>query len=218
MRHLSALHLTDRVGNSTLKDIICHCPNLQELSFYIKTKKNTLNCIGSKGAGVADIFGALADRAKCLKSLMVHGIICDLNQAKQLARISTLRILTCSFSSADCVLALRYLTLLEELRISFKSDVNISSIYLDMIRECTQLYLLSIMDFNVQLDFAFKAAEVRKEFLNRRPLVLLIYGHRNSTIDPTAAAIDKKLVIYRSMTLQELLKLRNMCNWSIIAI
>ncbi|KRF85110.1 uncharacterized protein Dvir_GJ25761 [Drosophila virilis] len=207
MRQLRALHLTDRVGNSSLKDIIYHCSNLQELSFYIKTKKNNINCTTLKGTGATDIFGALADSAKCLKSLIVHGIICDLNQAKQLAGISTLRILKCSFANADCVLALRNLTLLEELRISFKCDVNISSIYLDLIRECAHLYLLSIVDFNVQPDFAIKAAEVRKEFVNRRPLVLQIYGHRNSTIEPTAADIDKRLVIYRCMTLQELLKL-----------
>ncbi|XP_023167640.1 uncharacterized protein LOC111597261 isoform X2 [Drosophila hydei] len=204
MTYLSTLHLSDEVGSSMLKDIVLYCPLLRELSFHFKPQNNSLNCIR---VGKSNIFGALADRAKYLKILSVSGIISDLYDAEQLARISSLNILRCSFSNEDCVLALGQLNLLEELRIVSCCFTNIALKYLELIRACSKLTLLSIMDFRISSDFGSMAATVLEKFVDRQPLTLFIYGHRESTIVANAANINMNVVKYQTMTLHETLKL-----------
>lgn len=207
MIYLRELHLTERVGTSSLKHIIKSCPHLKELSFCIKPQIKARICTDIPGGCPAEIFSALADWTKELISLNVKGTISDLNQAEQLASISSLKKLTCGFSNPDCVRVLSQLRLLEELRISLHHcNDDISEIYLELIRSCTRLRLLRIFDYKITEDFAIKVSKVLQEFENRRPLELYIYGHRNSTVVRTSRDIDETHLIYTCMNAQELIK------------
>ncbi|KAH8405237.1 hypothetical protein KR222_000065 [Zaprionus bogoriensis] len=96
---------------------------------------------------------------------------------------------------------------LEELRISFVQNTDISVIYLDLIRACPKLQLLRILDVNISADFVMKASKVLDESQTRPALSLFIPGHRQSTISRTARDIDNTHLLYKRMTAKELLKL-----------
>ncbi|XP_034109816.1 uncharacterized protein LOC117571684 isoform X2 [Drosophila albomicans] len=210
MPHLRQLSLTSRVDSSTLKDVIKDSPQLEELSFYLKPKAKTLYCFQKPKACSSEILQSLAYSHVSLVSLDIRHIISDLNEAKLLATISSLKILTCRFSNADCVHWLRQLSLLEELRISLlETIVDMTEIYLDLIGTCTRLRFLRIFDLHICENFAIQVSKVLEECVHRRPLELIIYGDRDSTIMRTSKDIDSSHLIYSRMNARELIKCFN---------
>ncbi|KAH8370849.1 hypothetical protein KR093_005219 [Drosophila rubida] len=100
------------------------------------------------------------------------------------------------------------LSSLEKLRIALlDTTVNISTVYLDLIKTCTRLRLLSIFDLTTRESFAIQVSRLLEEFEDRRPLELFIYGQRESTITRTLENIDSSHLIYSSMNAEELIQL-----------
>ncbi|KAH8388963.1 hypothetical protein KR215_008670 [Drosophila sulfurigaster] len=100
------------------------------------------------------------------------------------------------------------LSLLEELRISFlETIVDMTEIYLDLIRTCTRLRFLRIFDLHICENFAIQVSKVLEECVDRRPLELIIYGVRDSTIMRTSTDLDSSHLIYSRMNARELIKL-----------
>ncbi|XP_026845541.1 uncharacterized protein LOC6595802 [Drosophila persimilis] len=144
-----------------------------------------------------------------LLSLSVKGQICAVHEAESLASIKSLEVLDCNFSNPDCVLLLTGLSSLRALRITYLQQIDISSAYLYLIRQCRELRFLRIFDYNINPDFVRKASEVLQDVEAKKPLKLLIHGRHNSSTlrEFTSMAEDKKNIIFRSLTATELFTL-----------
>jgi len=161
LTRLRTLHLSEQVSSSNLKGILEHLPLLQELSFYVdrSNKWGLFACHRYQRKSLESIFEYLA-RERTLKILRVKGEIVAVPEAEYLANIKSLKSLDCSFTDPELVSYLLALTSLESLRITYLHPIDISSIYLDMIRQCKNLCFLGIFDYNVNPDFVSRASKL----------------------------------------------------------
>ncbi|XP_033242961.1 uncharacterized protein LOC108153745 isoform X2 [Drosophila miranda] len=213
MTSLQTLHLTDQVSSARLREVLAHLPYLRDLSFVIDrsdSKHSKLyDCCQDASSSLSMLFDFLASQRTTLLSLSVKGQICAVHEAESLASIKSLEVLDCNFSNPDCVLLLAGLSSLRALRITYLQQMDISSAYLYLIRQCRELRFLRIFDYNINPDFVRKASEVLQDVEAKKPLKLLIHGRHNSSTlrEFTSMAEDTKNIIFRSLTATELFTL-----------
>nr|XP_016936147.1 uncharacterized protein LOC108014519 isoform X2 [Drosophila suzukii] len=210
LTRLRTLHLSEQVSSSNLKDILEHLPLLQELSFYVdrSNKWDLFACHRYQRKSLEGIFEYLA-RERTLKILIVKGEIVAVPEAEYLANIKSLKSLDCSFTDPELVSYLLALTSLESLRITYLHPIDISSTYLDIIRQYKDLRLLSIFDYNINPEFVLRASKVLEDIESKNTLQLLIHGRRSSETmrEFKAKALDRNNLLFRSITATELFKL-----------
>jgi len=210
LTRLRTLHLSEQVSSSNLKDILEHLPLLQELSFYVdrSNKWGLFACHRYQRRSLEGIFEYLA-RERTLKILRVKGEIVAVPEAEYLANIKSLKSLDCSFTDPELVSYLLALTSLESLRITYLHPIDISSTYLDIIRQYKDLRLLSIFDYNINPEFVLRASKVLEDIESKNTLQLLIHGRRSSETmrEFKAKALDRNNLLFRSITATELFKL-----------
>ncbi|XP_016974584.2 uncharacterized protein LOC108041232 [Drosophila rhopaloa] len=207
---LRTLHLSDQVSSSNLRDIVEHLPALQELSFYIdrSTRSRITACHKKQINSLIMVLDFLASK-RTLKVLRIKGHIIAQDEAESLTKIQSLQSLDCSFAYPELVKYLSLLTSLQILRITYLHPIDISSIYLDVIRQCKDLLFLRLYDFNINPDFLGRASKVLKDIESKNKLQLLIYGRHNSLTlrEFRSKALDTNNLLFRSISATELLKI-----------
>ncbi|KAH8364042.1 hypothetical protein KR084_001899, partial [Drosophila pseudotakahashii] len=183
LSRLRTLILSEQVSSCNLREILELLPHLQELSFYVdrSNKSGLLACYRDPRKSLTIVLDYLA-RERALQVLRIKGPIVAEYEAKSLVNIKSLRALDCSFADPDLVKYLSALTSLQILRITFLHPIDISSAYLEVIRQCKDLRFLRIFDYNINPDFVWRAAKVLEEINSKNTLDLLIHSRHNSIL------------------------------------